>query len=234
VSLQGRLAVVTGGGAGIGAGIAEHLRGKGAKVVTVDVEPTSGASEIADLAEDAGAVAARLVEKHGPFELIVNNVGVTPRSGFLETDEAEFDRVLALNLRGPWFFTKRLVEALIDADRPGSIVFVSSLHDRFVSGKPHYSASKAAVTMLARELAWSLAEHRIRVNVVAPGAIFNGRNDLTPDRDYPSIPAARPGTGEDVAKVVAALLDDDVSGYVTGARVPVDGGLALHTWMGRR
>jgi NAD(P)-dependent dehydrogenase (short-subunit alcohol dehydrogenase family) len=231
VGLEGKKAVVTGGGSGIGAGIAERLRQVGAEVVTVDADAATEPTEVADLGEDGRAVAARLLDAHGPFDLIVNNVGVTPKSGFLELDEPEWDRVMNVNLRGPWFFTKRLVEALIAEGRPGSIVFVSSLHDTFVSGKPHYSASKAAITMLVKELAWSLAPHSIRVNAVAPGAISTSNNSFMPERDYPRIAMGRVGLPDDVARVTVALLDDEISGYVTGSRVPVDGGLALFDWL---
>jgi NAD(P)-dependent dehydrogenase (short-subunit alcohol dehydrogenase family) len=230
VGFQGKRAVVTGGGSGIGAGIAKRLRTVGAEVVTVDADAATEPTEVADLGEDGGALGERLLDTYGPFDLIVNNVGVTPAAGFLEVDEAEWDRVFAVNLRGPWFFTKRLVEALIAEGRGGSILFVSSLHDSFVSGKPHYSASKAAVAMLVKELGWSLAPHGIRVNAVAPGAIST-KNDLTPDRDYPRVAMRRVGLPDDVARIAVALLDDDVSGYVTGSRVPVDGGLALFDWL---
>jgi NAD(P)-dependent dehydrogenase (short-subunit alcohol dehydrogenase family) len=230
VGLAGKRAVVTGGGSGIGAGIAERLRQAGADVVTVDADAATSPTEVADLADDGGALAGRLLETYGTFDLIVNNVGVTPPSGFLEADEAEWDRVIAVNLRGPWFFTRRLVQALVDDGRAGSILFVSSLHDTSVSGKPHYSASKAAIAMLVKELGWSLAPHGIRVNAVAPGGIFTN-NDLTPDREYPRIAMGRIGLPDDVARIAIALLDDEVSGYVTGARVPVDGGLALFDWL---
>jgi NAD(P)-dependent dehydrogenase (short-subunit alcohol dehydrogenase family) len=231
VGLEGKKAVVTGGGSGIGAGIAERLRELGAEVVTVDEDAATEPTLVADLGGDGAAVAAQLLESHGPFDLIVNNVGVTPKSGFLELDEAEWDRVMSVNLRGPWFFTKRLVEALIAEARGGSIVFVSSLHDTFVSGKPHYSASKAAIAMLVKELAWSLAPHSIRVNAVAPGGISTGNNNFMSERDYPRIAMGRIGLPDDVGRVVAALLDDEISGYVTGSRVPVDGGLALFDWL---
>jgi NAD(P)-dependent dehydrogenase (short-subunit alcohol dehydrogenase family) len=230
MGFQGKLAVVTGGGSGIGAGIADRLKEVGANVVTVDADAATVPTVVADLGEDGGALAGQLLDTYGPFDLIVNNVGITPASDFLELGEAEFDRVFAVNLKGPWFFTRRLVEGLIADGRGGSIVFVSSLHDTSVRGRPHYSASKAAVTMLVKELGWSLAPHGIRVNAVAPGGIFTN-NDLTPDRDYPRIAMRRIGLPDDVARVVVALLDDEISGYVTGSRVPVDGGLALFNWL---
>jgi NAD(P)-dependent dehydrogenase (short-subunit alcohol dehydrogenase family) len=230
MGFEGKRAVVTGGGSGIGAGIAERLRQAGAEVVTVDVDATTSPTEVADLGEDGAALGEQLLNTYGPFDVIVNNVGVTPSSGFLELDETEWDRVFAVNLRGPWFFTRRLVEGLIADGRSGSILFVSSLHDESVCGKPHYSASKAAIAMLVKELGWSLAPHRIRVNAVAPGGISTS-NDLTPDGDYPRIAMRRIGLPDDVARVAVALLDDEISGYVTGSRVRVDGGLALFDWL---
>lgn len=223
--------MVTGGGSGIGGAIAERLRQAGAEVVTIDSDATTSPTEVADLGEDGRALAARLLSVYGPFDVIVNSVGITPRSGFLELDEDEWDHVFAVNLRGPWFFTKGLVEALVAEGRGGSILFVSSLHDTSVIGKPHYSASKAAISMLVKELGWSLAPHGIRVNAVAPGAIATVNNNLEPGREYPRIAMGRIGLPDDVARMAIALLDDETSGYVTGSRVPVDGGLALFDWM---
>jgi NAD(P)-dependent dehydrogenase (short-subunit alcohol dehydrogenase family) len=230
MGLTGRNAVVTGGGAGIGAAIADKLREAGASVVTVDANAATSPTHIADMGGDGRGVADTVLAAHGVVDVIVNNVGMTPDAGFFDTDEDEWDRVMHVNLRGPWFFTKRLVEALVAERRGGSVIFISSLHDRDVSGWPHYSSSKAAVTMLGRELAWALGPHGIRVNVVAPGGIFTS-NDLYPDREYPRIPMRRIGLPDDVARAVAALADDDASGYITGARVPVDGGLSLFDWL---
>lgn len=85
--------------------------------------------------------------------------------------------------------------------------------------------------MLVKELAWELAPHSIRVNAVAPGGVYTGGNDLTPDHEYPRIPLGRIGLPDDIASIAAALLDDEVSGYVTGSRLPVDGGLTLYDWL---
>ena len=138
------------------------------------------------------------------------------------------------NLRGPWFFTKRLVQALIDAGRPGSILFISSLHDTHLRLNPHYSASKAAVAMLTKELAHELGPHGIRVNAVSPGWIETEANPVgEADRNHADalIPLGRVGAPEDVARVAIALLSDAWAGYVTGVNVAVDGGLSLHDWL---
>jgi glucose 1-dehydrogenase len=241
--IAGRLAVVTGGAHGIGLAIVRLLERAGATVVVIDrrgdllAENCGGGRCIpmeADIAaEDAEALAERLVREHGPPELIVNNVGVTTPQGFLELDPAAFDLVLHTNLRGPWFFTRRLVSALVSAGRPGAIVFVSSVHQSFVRRYPHYSATKAAIAMLTRELAYDLAPHRIRVNAIAPGWIRT-EDSIDPARAEAFsalIPLARPGRPEDVAKLALVLLSDEWAGYVTGANVPVDGGLSLHNWL---
>ncbi len=242
--LRGRRAVVTGAASGIGRGIAARLVRCGALVVAVDsdegaLRATASAlgcdAVVGDLSRlDTATLAEELGASYGPIELIVNNVGISTAHGFLDLQEADFDRVLHTNLRGPWFFTRRLVERLIAEGRPGSIVFISSLHDAILRLQPHYSATKAAVAMLTKELAYEVGRHGIRVNAVSPGSIRSATNPQ-PNVADPAIsrliPAGRSGDPDDVAKVVAVLLSDAWSGYVTGANVPVDGGLALHSWL---
>lgn len=243
LGLAGRRAVVTGAAHGIGHATARRLRDAGAVVIAVDRdEPalrkayadSAGIPVAGDLAaEDVPDLARRIVAEHGPVELIVNNVGVTTPHGFLTLEREDFDLVMATNLRGPWFFTREFVRTLIDAGRGGAIVFVSSVHDTHVRGQPHYSATKAAVVMLAKELAHELAPFGIRANAVAPGWIRTepyveprAARALTE-----RIPAGRPGTPDDVAWTIVALLSDELAGYVTGADLVVDGGLSLHTWL---
>jgi 3-oxoacyl-[acyl-carrier protein] reductase len=233
-ALAGRTAVVTGGARNIGLEIARALDDAGAEVVLVDRDARAlvkaagklGCAAIeADIAGGA-AVAERVLAEHGTVDLIVNNVGIGTASGFRELGEQDFDRVFAANLRGPWFFTRALVEPLIAGRRHGAILFVSSLHSSHVRLHPHYSASKAAIGMLVKELAHELGPHGIRVNAVSPGWI--GPPGPNGER---LVALRRAGTPEDVAPMALALLDDAVSGYVTGVDVPVDGGLALHSWL---
>jgi 3-oxoacyl-[acyl-carrier protein] reductase len=239
----GRTAVVTGAARGIGAATVRQLAELGARVVAVDVDAgaldeafpdTEVARVVGDLGgDDTAELAGEIVRAHGTVSLLVNNVGIDTNHDFLGLEPADFDRVMATNLRGPWFFTRRIAEDLVQRSVPGAVVFVSSLHDHVVRLLPHYSASKAAVAMLVRELAQQLGPHGIRVNAVSPGVIpRKHRSSVTPEetQGYALFPLGRAGTPEDVARVVAVLLSEEWCGYVTGANVPVDGGLGLHSW----
>ncbi|MGI9185786.1 MAG: SDR family NAD(P)-dependent oxidoreductase [Solirubrobacteraceae bacterium] len=241
---QGQTAVVTGAAHGIGRATAGLLASLGARVVAVDADRSALEESFSDGAclrcsgdlasGDVSRLANDIHERYGPAQLIVNNVGISTPGSFLELGEEDFDRVFATNLRGPWFFTKRLVEHLVSARRGGAIVFVSSLHDSTVFGYPAYSASKAAIAMLVKELAAELAPLGIRVNAVSPGAIRTASSPMPgPDeaRLGRLVPLGRVGEPIDVARMIAVLLSDGWSGYVTGANVRVDGGLALHSWM---
>ncbi len=246
------MAVVTGGASGIGLAIVRRLARAGSKVLVIDVDQEKLDEAERDLGRDglgflrvdadlsspdAGRLADELVAAHGSIPLIVNNVGICTGTGYYETDEELFDRVFATNLRGPWFFTRRLTEELVRRQESGSVVFISSLHDHFVVYRPQYSASKAGVSQLVRELAALLAPHGIRVNAISPGRIdtdvSRGREGqrLTADD---MIPLGHGGTPDDVAKMAEFLLSEACSGYITGANIPVDGGLSLHTWHSRR
>lgn len=240
----GRTAIVTGAAQGIGRAVAELLEALGARVIAVDRDARALAEGLTrgrfvhchgDLATSgAQQLAEDIWQRHGPIELLVNNVGIETRHRFLELGEEEFDLVFDTNLRGPWFFTKQIAEHLVNDRRTGAIVFVSSLHERVVRTFPHYSASKAAVAMLVRELAHDLGPSGIRVNAVAPGTIRTAYNRVdTPGEEAiqcQRIPLGRVGEPADVARIVAVLLSDQWSGYVTGANVQVDGGLGLHSW----
>lgn len=247
--LSGRRAVVTGAAHGIGLAIANRLIMARARVLAIDIDEAAlkrsfsrapGCSWLAhDLARpDVADLAEDLLES-GPVELIVNNVGISTEQGILELDEPSFDQVLHTNLRGPLFFTRRLVLALIERRLRGTILFISSLHDTFVAHRPHYSASKAGMAMVARELAYELGRYGIRVNAISPGWIRTAQDLDTPAQrakyewTQPRIPLGEPGVPDDVARLAVVLLSDAWSGYVTGANVPVDGGLSLFSWSQR-
>jgi NAD(P)-dependent dehydrogenase (short-subunit alcohol dehydrogenase family) len=245
MGLANRTALVTGAAHGIGAGIAKELLRQGAHVIVLDLDGQALTSTFADepdatqrtvdlAKDDTAQLAEELCREIGPIELIVNNVGIDTPHGFLELSEPDFDLVFATNLRGPWFLTRALVLDLIERSLGGAIVFVSSLHDHRIRGRPHYSASKAAVAMLVKELAQELAPHRIRVNAVSPGIVRSHTVPLTQPveaaRAKRFVPMGGAGEPADVARVTAALLDEEISRYVTGANVPVDGGLGLHSW----
>jgi 3-oxoacyl-[acyl-carrier protein] reductase len=234
--------VVTGAAHGIGRRTAELLDDFGARVVAVDRDGTGLRDAFAerdvvrveaDLGGDTVALAREISSANGPIDLLVNNVGIGTPHGFLDLAEDDYDRVFAVNLRGPWFLTRELTSRMIEARRRGSVVFVSSVHDTFIRGYPHYSASKAAVAMLVKELAQALGPHSIRVNAVSPGAIETAqggadRSKKDKLRTARFVPLGHRGQPNDVARMVAVLLNDEWSGYVTGANVRVDGGLAVH------
>jgi NAD(P)-dependent dehydrogenase (short-subunit alcohol dehydrogenase family) len=252
--LRNRRAVVTGAARGIGEAVAKWLIMAGADVTVVDKDSlvkdvfrTESCQVMeADLhGEDVEGLADELT-RTGPVELLVNNVGITTNHRLLQVGAPELDLVLGTNLRGPWLFTNRLVRALIDDQarhpdrsprRRGSILFISSLHDRFVAREAHYSVSKAGVAMLVRAMAKELGRHRIRVNAISPGWIRTAEDPTTPEqvakeaRLRPRIPAGLPGVPADVAKVALFLLSDAWSGYLTGQNIAVDGGLSLHNWL---
>ena len=252
--LRGRRAVVTGAARGIGEAIAKWLIMAGADVTVIDrdslvkhVFRTESCQVMeADLyREDVVALADEILA-NGPVELLVNNVGVNTPHGVMQVGADELDLVFGTNLKGPWLFTARLVEGLIEAQahtpdrvpRPrGSILFISSLHDRFVAREAHYSVSKAGVAMLVKAMAKELGRHRIRVNAISPGWIRTAEDTTTPEqvakyeRLRPRIPVGQAGVPADVARVALFLLSDAWSGYVTGQNLAVDGGLSLHNWL---
>jgi glucose 1-dehydrogenase len=252
--LRGRRAVVTGAARGIGEAIAKWLIMVGADVTVVDrdsrvkdVFRTESCQVMeADLHDEDVVGLADELTRNAPVELLVNNVGITTPHRFLQIGGPELDLVLGTNLNGPWLFTDRLVKALIEdqartpgrSPRPrGSILFISSLHDRFVAREAHYSVSKAGVAMLVRAMAKELGRHRIRVNAISPGWIRTAEDTTTPEqvakyaRLRPRIPAGQAGVPADVARVALFLLSDAWSGYVTGQNIVVDGGLSLHNWL---
>jgi NAD(P)-dependent dehydrogenase (short-subunit alcohol dehydrogenase family) len=252
--LRGRRALVTGAARGIGEAIAKWLIMAGADVTVIDKDSLvksvfrTEACQVmeADLYDENVVDLAEEVLANGPVELLVNNVGINTPHGVMQVGPDELDLVFGTNLKGPWLFTDRLVEGLIEAQartpprapRPrGSILFISSLHDRFVAREAHYSVSKAGVSMLVKAMAKEFGRHRIRVNAISPGWIRTAEDTTTPEqvakyeRLRPRIPLGQAGVPADVARIALFLLSDAWSGYVTGQNLAVDGGLSLHNWL---
>lgn len=237
---EGINALVTGSARGIGRSIAEALLREGAAVIGVDrdwaglgsdFEGLGGTVVEADVGlRPPGELAAELLAIAGPIPVIVNNAGINTPKRFMDLDAADLDLVMNTNLRGPWLMTRDLVEALVDGGRRGSVLFIGSVHSFVPRAFPHYSASKAALVMLVREMAHDLGPRGIRVNLLSPGWIHH-RGAPPPRSEVARIPIGYTGLPADIAGPALALLDDRVSAYVTGADLVVDGGLSTHSWI---
>ncbi|MDR3416580.1 MAG: 3-oxoacyl-ACP reductase FabG [Nevskia sp.] len=248
MKLEGKVALITGSGQGIGRGIAVRLAKEGADIIVDDRADDSRAQET--LAEikalgrrgcvvsgDIGQsdndrhIIADGIAQMGRIDILVNNAGVERHAPFLEVTEEDYDLVLDVNLRGAFFTTQAFAKHLIDDGRPGRVINISSVHEElpFPNFSP-YCASKGALKMLMRNLAVELAPHGITVNNVAPGAIATPINTkLLNDpqllqRLQQNIPLKRLGTPDDVAGLVAFLASPDAD-YITAATLYVDGGL---------
>jgi glucose 1-dehydrogenase len=246
--LEGKVAVVTGSGSGIGQAIAVRLAQEGANCVvdyrdhieqaqaTVDKIHAAGGKAImvhADVSvmADTTNLIEQAWQQLGGCDILVNNAGIEKGSDFWDTPEADYDAVLAVNLKGPFFLTQAFVRKLREARKPGRVINISSVHEDMVF--PHfatYCISKGGMRMLMRNLAVELGPLGITVNNVAPGAIVTPINkDLLNDPSkldplLRNIPLGRMGTPEEVAGLVAYLASDE-AGYVTGSTYVIDGGL---------
>jgi 3-oxoacyl-[acyl-carrier protein] reductase len=244
---QGRTALVTGASRGIGRATAVALAEAGnrvavgwcsdadaAKATVAAIEAAAGEAvavqlDVADAASVDAAV-KQVEEAFGPVEILVSNAGVTDDGLFVRMAEDRWRNVLSANLDGAFLVTKRVVPTMMRA-RWGRIITVSSVTAYIgAAGQANYAAAKAGLIGLTRSLARELAPRSITCNVVAPGPIATDMtaalDDDQRDRMTSAVPLQRMGTPEEVAAVITFLASEP-AGYVTGAVVPVDGGLGM-------
>lgn len=242
--LKGKVALVTGGNKGIGGAVVRRFASEGAKVWSGDIL-TDKANELSDnLTNDKGSIIHetldvtsltswqilinKIVDQTGKIDILINNAGIYERRSIEETTEEQFDKMLAVNTKGPFIGIKLALDAL-KASGNASIVNLSSTAGLRGSFAVHYGASKGALRLMTKSIASKYAKDGIRCNSVHPGPIDTemGHTAVPPDqlrdRLYERIPMGRFGTAEEVANVILFLASDE-SSFVTGSEVVVDGG----------
>ncbi len=243
-SLQGKVAIVTGAGRGIGEAIALELASRGASVFVNDVQGEL-AGAVAQKIRDSGGIAFEessniatatgpdtltqaALSRFGKIDLLVNNAGIT-RDGMLhKLTDTQWDEVIDVNLKAPFRLGQACARAMIAA-KQGVIVNIASVSWLGNVGQSNYSASKAGLVGMTRTWALELARHNIRVNAVAPGFIQTALTDQMPqeirERFAGRIPLKRLGKPSEIARMVSFLVGPE-SDYITGQVFHVDGGLS--------
>lgn len=242
--LKGKTAVVTGGSRGIGAAICEKFASLGANVAIIYNGNEQKAHEVKEKVlgfgvdaecykcnvaefEECKNTAAEITKKFGGADILVNNAGITRDNLIISMSEEEFDSVINTNLKGCFNMIKSLSRNFIKK-KYGKIINISSVSALMgLAGQANYSASKAGIIALTKSVARELASRNIRCNAIAPGFIATDMTEnLQNDTLIQQIPLKACGKPEDVANL-AAFLADDVSDYITGEVIRIDGGLAM-------
>ena len=250
-NLEGKVAIVTGAGRGIGQQIAKKLAEQGAKVAVVDLkaewcEETVGLVKAAgseaiglgcNVAEsaDVDATVKAVIAKFGTVDIMVNNAGITKEGLLMRMSDDDWDAVLNVNLKGTFLFTRAVARPMMKnkaadgTQAGGSIINIASVVGIMGNaGQANYTASKGGVIALTKTTAKELGSRNVRCNAVAPGFIQSKMTDVLPEdvkKAYmDTIPLKRFGTAEDIAKCVAFLAGPDAA-YITGQIVSVNGGM---------
>ncbi len=244
--LKDKVALVTGAAQGIGRAIALTLAGEGARVAVSDVN-LEGVERIAKEIESLGRQAlvskadvskakevnemvGKILDKFGRIDILINNAGITADSLLVRMKEADWDKVIEINLKGAFICLKAVAKPMMK-ERSGRVVNMASVIGLIGNvGQANYAASKAGIIGLTKSSARELAPRGINVNAVAPGFIKTSMTEKlaeeTREEMRKRIPLGRFGTPEDVAEVVLWLVSDG-AGYVTGQVINVDGGMVM-------
>jgi glucose 1-dehydrogenase len=250
--LEGKTAIVTGGARGIGLAIAKRYVAEGARVVIADIDEGSGKTAAAALgaaarfvrtdvgaAGDARNVIAEALGFAGELDILVNNAGIIHTADFLDIAEADFDRVMRINLKGMFLVgqaaARQMVAQVKAGKAPGAIVNMSSINARVaIPNQVPYCVSKGGVDQLTKVMALSLAPHGIRVNAIGPGSIMTdilkgiATDQTAKNRLLSRTPLGRVADPDEIAAIAAFLVSKDAS-YITGETIYADGGrLALN------
>lgn len=255
--LERKTAIVTGAAHGIGLAIAERFVEEGVRVIVADVDDAAGgeaAERLSRIGEatyvhcdvsdrlDVRNLLAKSIEAYGPIDILVANAGVVHTADFLEIEEADFDRVIAINLKGVFLISqlvaRHMVEQVKEGNKPGTIITMSSVNaEMSIANQVPYSASKGGVRQLTKVMSLSLAPHGIRVNAIGPGSIMTEllqkavEDKSTRDQLLSRTPIGRIGEPSEVASIAAFLASEQAS-YITGQTIYCDGGrLGLNYFM---
>ena len=254
IDLTGKTAIVTGGAMGIGFGIAYRLAEAGAHTAIADFNEEVGNQAVKKLVdegfratfiktdvsseEDVKRATDFAVATYGNIDILVNNAGIYPIIPVMQMTSADFEKILAVNLKSVFLFTKAVSEVMIKQGRGGKIINITSidaLHPSSV-GLAVYDASKHGLWGFTKNTALELAPHNIQVNAIAPGGIATpgtgAGQPVTPEMEMilkkflEKIPMRRMGEPDDIGKV-ALFLASDLASYMTGSQIVVDGGVLL-------
>ena len=242
-----KIAIVTGGGNGIGRAIAERLAAEGAIVTVTDQNPAAGKA-VADAVDniqflehdvrieaDWAKVMDNVLQRHGRLDILINNAGIPSSGRAIEMQEEEWERVIDTNLKGAWLMAREVGSQMIQYNIPGRIINIASVIGVKTSAKRvlAYSVSKAGLVSLTQSFALELAEKGICVNAIAPGYIETELNNeflqsAAGQRISTRIPLGRFGETTDLDGVLL-MLAGAAAKYITGSIITVDGGLSLST-----